>query len=201
MFFTTHESLICKIFFWVTLVVFSSVQYTRSNYNVNKKLFGLVLRMGAFNQRTFVTTNWFKKKTIINTKAIQFFVHFVIWQKSIPILHTHVIHMKSPILLFCFCWFFPQKYATFENIFAHNTTTERIRDQNFTNNIARNTILPSKYISKATQEKSPLKEKALSKPYYAVTRFILSKWFGFHLSTIIEIELYRNGSVDHDYMN
>ena len=66
---------------------------------------------------------------------------------------------------------------------------------NFTNNIARNTILPSKYISKATQEKSPLKEKALSKPYYAVTRFILSKWFGFHLSTIIEIELYRNGSV------
>ena len=156
MFFTTHESLICKIFFWVTLVVFSSVQY-RSNYNVNKKLFGLVLRMGAFNQRTFVTTNWFKKKTIINTKAIQFFVHFVIWQKSIPILHTHVIHMKSPILLFCFCWFFPQKYATFENIFAHNTTTERIRDQ-----ILQITSLVILYFQVSISQK-PLKKKAHSR--------------------------------------
>ena len=160
MFFTTHESLICKIFFWVTvtLVVFSSVQCSIGQITMLiKNCLALFWGWGAFNQRTFVTTNWFKKETIINTKAIQFFVHFVIWQKSIPILHTHVIHMKSPILLFCFCWFFPQKYATFENIFAHNTTTERIRDQ-----ILQITSLVILYFQVSISQK-PLKKKAHSR--------------------------------------
>ena len=175
-FFNSHESLISKYFLvdrhvfyhsWVfdlqniflgdTSCFFISAVYLGQITMLIKNCLALFWGWGAFNQRTFVTTNWFKKETIINTKAIQFFVHFVIWQKSIPILHTHVIHMKSPILLFCFCWFFPQKYATFENIFAHNTTTERIRDQ-----ILQITSLVILYFQVSISQK-PLKKKAHSR--------------------------------------